>query len=74
MVLVAASNVECHHTLKEYLRDWVVTEQRISTDVEQLARGRTWQALVHRDMYDRGVEAQEYLEPFLSPAEYRTGV
>ena len=51
----------------------MVTDQRISADVEQLARGRMWAVLVHRVMYDRSVEAQEYLEPFLSPAEYRTG-
>ena len=51
----------------------MVTEQRISADVEQLARGRMWVTLVHRLKYDRGVKAQEYLEPFLSPAEYRTG-
>ena len=52
----------------------MVTEQRISTDLEQLASGRMWGVLVHRVTYDRGVEAQEYLEPFLSPAEYQTGV
>ena len=52
----------------------MVTDQRVSADVEQLARGRMWAVLVHRVMYDRSVEAQEYLEPFLSPAEYRSGV
>ena len=37
LVLVMTSNVEYHHTLKEYLRGWVATEQRISTGVEQIA-------------------------------------
>ena len=45
----------------------MVTNQPISADVEQLACERMWAALVHRLRCDRSVE---YLEPFLSPAEY----
>ena len=41
------SNIEYHHTLKEYLGGWVATEQCIST-------GRMWAALVHRIGYNCG--------------------
>lgn len=53
------SNVEYLYTLKEYFGGRAVAVQCTSTDVEQLACGRMWAALVHRLMHDHGIETLE---------------
>ena len=65
LVFVVTRNVECLYTLKEYFGDRAIAGKYISTDLEQLACGRVWAALVHRLMDDHGIETLEWVEPFL---------